>query len=135
MRKIVLVILGLLALMVCSCRGTRVVSVEVPKIEKEYVVKSDTVHRVDSVYISNDRYIIGDTVVVSKYVNRFKYIYKTRTDTLLKTDTVTIVNTKQIEALVDENDALKATGYFYRRLGLCLIGIITVMGLYILLKR
>ena len=135
MRKLVLVILGLLALVVCGCRGSKVVTVEVPKVEKEYVVKSDTVHRVDSVYISNDRYIIGDTVVVSKYVDRFKYIYKTRVDTLLKTDTVTIVNKEQIKALTDENDALKATGYFYRRLGLCLIGIIAVMGLYIFFKK
>ena len=135
MKQISLVILGLLALLVCSCRGTKVVTVEVPKIEKEYVVKSDTVHRVDSVYISNDRYIIGDTVVVSKYVDRFKYIYKTRVDTLLKTDTVTIVNKEQIEALTDENDALKATGYFYRYLGFCMIGIIFLMGLYIFFKK
>ena len=135
MKQISLVILGLLALLVCSCRGTKVVTVEVPKIEKEYVVKSDTVHRVDSVYISNDRYIIGDTVVVSKYVDRFKYIYKTRVDTLLKTDTVTIVNKEQIKALSSENDALKATMYFYRYLGMSLLVIIGMMGIYIFFKK
>ena len=136
MRKIVLIlVLGLLAIVVSGCGGTKVVTVEVPKIEKEYITSTDTVHQYDSVYISNDRYIIGDTVVVSKYVDRYKYLYKTRVDTLLKTDTVTIVNTKQIEALAKENDALKATGYFYRRLGLCLIGIIAVMGLYLLFKK
>ena len=136
MRKIVLIlVLGFIALMVCSCRGTKVVTVEVPKIEKEYITSTDTVHQFDSVYISNDRYIIGDTVVVSKYVDRYKYLYKTRVDTLLKTDTITIVNKEQIKALAKENDALKATMNFYRRLGLCLIGIIAVMGLYFFFKR
>ena len=125
----------IITVVLCSCGSTRIVTVDAPRVEKEYIVKSDTVHRVDSVYISNDRYIIGDTVVVSKYVDRFKYIYKMRTDTLLKTDTITIVNTKQIEALAKENDALKASGLFYRRLGLCLIGIIAVMGLYLLFKK
>ena len=135
MRKLVLVILGLLSLVVSGCRGTKVVTVEVPKIEKEYVASVDTVHQYDSVYISNDRYIIGDTVVVSKYVDRYKYLYKMRVDTLLKTDTITVINTEQIEALAKENDALKASGLFYRRLGLCLIGIIAVMSLYLIFKK
>ena len=135
MKQISLVILGLLALMVCSCRGTKVVTVEVPKIEKEYITSTDTVHQYDSVYVFNDRYAQKDTIYITKVNERYKYLYKTRTDTLLKTDTVTIVDSKRIEALVDENDALKATGYFYRRLGLCLLGIIAVMGLYIYLKK
>lgn len=135
MRKLVLVILGLLALVVCGCRGSKVVTVEVPKIEKEYVVSVDTVHQFDSVWVYNDRRIERDTVYISKVNEKFRYIYKTRTDTLLRTDTVTIVNTEQIKALVKENDKLKAVGYFYRRLGLCLIGIIAVMGLYIFFKR
>lgn len=135
MRKLVLVILGLLALVVCGCRGSKVVTVEVPKVEKEYVVSVDTVHQFDSVYIFNDQRVVKDTVYISKVNEKFRYIYKTRTDTLLRTDTVTIVNTEQIKALVKENDKLKAVGYFYRRLGLCLIGIIAVMGLYIFFKR
>lgn len=135
MRKLVLVILGLLALAVCGCRGSKVVTVEVPKVEKEYVVSVDTVHQFDSVYIFNDQRVVKDTVYISKVNEKFRYIYKTRTDTLLRTDTVTIVNTEQIKALVKENDKLKAVGYFYRRLGLCLIGIIAVMGLYIFFKR
>lgn len=135
MKRIGLVILGLLALMVCSCRGTKVVTVEVPKIEKEYITSTDTVHQYDSVYVFNDRYIDRDTVYLTKTSEKYRYLYKTRVDTLLKIDTVTVVNTKQIEALTDENDALKATGYFYRRLGLCLIGIIAVMGLYLIFKK
>lgn len=135
MRKLVLVILGLLALAVCSCRGSKVVTVEVPRIEKEYITSTDTVHQFDSVYVFNDKRVVKDTVYISKVNEKFRYIYKTRTDTLLRTDTVTIVNTEQIKALVKENDKLKAVGYFYRRLGLCLIGIIAVMGLYIFFKR
>ena len=136
MRKIVLIlVLGLLALMVCSCRGTKVVTVEVPKIEKEYITSTDTVHQYDSVWVYNEKYAQKDTIYITKVNERYKYIYKMRTDTLLKTDTITIVNTKQIEALAKENDALKASMNFYRRLGLCLLGIIAVMGLYLIFKK
>lgn len=135
MRKLVLVILGLLALMATGCGSSKVVTVEVPKIEKEYIVSTDTLHQYDSVFVFNDRYVNYDTVYNTKISEKYRYIYKTRVDTLLKIDTVTVVNTKQIEALSDENDKLKATGYFYRRLGLCLIGIIAVMGLYLIFKR
>ena len=135
MRKLVLVILGLLALAVCSCRGSKVVTVEVPKIEKEYITSTDTVHQFDSVYIFNDQRVVKDTVYISKVNEKFRYIYKTRTDTLFRTDTVTIVNTEQIKALSSENDGLKATMYFYRHLGFCMIGIIFLMGLYIFFKK
>lgn len=135
MRKIVLILVVMIALMATGCRGTKVVTVEVPRIEKEYVVSTDTIHQYDSVFVFNDRYIERDTVYNTKISEKYRYIYKTRTDTLLKTDTVTIVNTKQIEALTDENDALKAVGYFYRYLCLCLLGIIALMGLRILFKK
>lgn len=135
MRKLVLVILGLLALVVCGCRGSKVVTVEVPKVEKEYVVSVDTVHQFDSVYIFNDQRVVKDTVYISKVNEKFRYIYKTRTDTLLRTDTVTIVNTEQIKALVKENDKLKAVGYFYRYLGMSLLVIIGMMGIYIFFKK
>ena len=136
MRKIVLIlVLGLLALMVCSCRGARVVSVDVPRIEKEYITSTDTVHRVDSIYVFNDRFVDRDTVYISKVSERYKYLYKMRVDTLIKTDTITVINTEQIKALAKENDALKATMYFYRYLGMSLLVIIAVMGLYFFFKR
>ena len=135
MRKLVLVILGLLALAVCSCRGSKVVTVEVPKIEKEYITSTDTVHQFDSIYVFNDQRVVKDTVYISKVNEKFRYIYKTRTDTLFRTDTVTIVNTEQIKALSSENDGLKATMYFYRYLGFCMIGIIFLMGIYIFFKK
>ena len=130
-----ILVLGLLALAVCGCRGTKVVTVEVPKIEKEYIVKSDTVHQFDSVYVFNDQRVVKDTVYLTQISEKYRYLYKMRTDTLVRCDTITIVNKEQIKALAKENDALKATMNFYRRLGLCLIGIIAVMGLYLIFKK
>ena len=136
MRKLVLVIvLGFISLMVCSCRGTKVITVDVPRIEKEYITSTDTVHQFDSVFVFNDRYISRDTVYLTQISQKYRYLYKTRTDTLLKTDTITVINTEQIKALTDENDALKATGYFYRYLCMCLLGIIALMGLRIFFKK
>ena len=136
MRRIGLIlVLGFIALAVCGCRGTKVVTVDVPRIEKEYVVSTDTVHQFDSVWVYNEKYAQKDTIYITKVNERYKYLYKVRVDTLLKTDTITIVNKEQVKALAKENDALKASMNFYRRLGLCLIGIIAVMGLYFFFKR
>ena len=136
MRKIVLIlVLGLLAIVVSGCGGTKVVTVEVPKIEKEYITSTDTVHQFDSVWVYNEKYAPKDTIYLTQISEKYRYLYKTRVDTLLKTDTVTIVNKEQIKALTDENDKLKATMNFYRRLGMCLIGIIAVMSLYLIFKK
>ena len=136
MKQISLVIVvGLLALMVCGCRGSRVVTIDVPKIEKEYITSTDTVHQYDSVFVFNDQRVVKDTVFITKVNEKYKYLYKTKIDTLIKTDTITLIDTKQIEELVDENDKLKATMYFYRTLGFCLIVIIGMMGLRLFFKR
>lgn len=131
-RYILILILGL---MLSSCGGTKVITVDVPRVEKEYVIKSDTVHRVDSVYVANDRYAKNDTVYVSKYIDRYKYLYKNRIDTLVRTDTITIVNTEQIEALTKENDALRNVNYFYKRIGILFLAIIGCLVLLVALKR
>ena len=125
----------IITVVLCSCGSTRIVTLDVPRVEKEYVVSVDTVHQFDSVYIFNDQRVVKDTVYISKVNEKFRYIYKTRTDTLLRTDTVTIVNTEQIKALVKENDKLKAVGYFYRYLGMSLLVIIGMMGIYIFFKK
>ena len=135
MKRIVLILFGLIALMATGCRGTRVISVDVPRIEKEYVVSTDTIHQYDSVFVFNDRYIERDTVYNTQISEKFRYIYKTRVDTLVKCDTITVINKEQIKALTDENDALKATMFFYRYLCLCLLVIIALMGLRIFFKR
>lgn len=133
MKRFVFILM--LAFIVCGCRSTKVVEVDVPKIEKEYIVKSDTVRQIDSIYISNDRYIVNDTVYVTKFQDRFKYVYKNRVDTLIKVDTITIVNTEQIKNLSDENEALKNVNYFYRKIGLMMLIIIGFMALYNFIKR
>lgn len=133
MKRFVLMIT--LILMVCSCRSTKVVEVDVPKVEREYIVERDTVRQVDSVYVANDRYVVGDTVYVTKFQDRFKYVYKTKIDTLVRTDTITIVNTEQIKNLSDENEALKNVNYFYRKIGMMMLIIIGFMALYNFIKR
>lgn len=135
MRKLVLVILGLLALMVCGCGSSKVVTVEVPKIEKEYVASVDTVHQFDSIWVYNEKYRERDTVFITKVNEKYKYLYKMRVDTLVRCDTITLIDTKQIEALAKENDSLKATMHFYRYLGMSLLVIIGMMGLYFLFKK
>lgn len=125
----------IITVVLCSCGSTRIVTLDVPRVEKEYITSTDTVHQFDSVWVYNDRRIERDTVFITKVNEKYKYLYRTRCDTLVRCDTVTIVNKEQIKALVKENDKLKAVGYFYRRLGLCLIGIIAVMGVYTLFKR
>lgn len=135
MKRIVLILLGFIALMVCGCGSSKVVTVEVPRIEKEYVVSTDTVRQYDSIYVFNDRYIDRDTVYITKVNEKYKYLYRTRVDTLIKCDTITVINKEQIKALSDENDALKATMNFYRYLCLCLLVIIGLIGVYNFFKR
>lgn len=135
MKRIGFILVVMIALMATGCRGTKIVTVEVPKIEKEYVVSVDTVHQYDSVWVLNDRRIERDTVYNTKISEKYRYIYKTRVDTLLRCDTITVIDTEQIKALSSENDALKATMYFYRTLGLCLLVIIALMGLRIFFKK
>lgn len=135
MKRIVLILLGFIALMATGCRGTKVITVDAPRIEKEYITSTDTVHKFDSVFVFNDKRVERDTVYLTQISQKYRYLYKTRVDTLLRTDTITLIDTERIEALVKENDALKASGHFYRRLGLCLIGIIAVMGLYLIFKK
>lgn len=129
------ILIMIITVVLCSCGSTRIVTLDVPRVEKEYITSTDTVHQFDSVWVYNDRRIERDTVFITKVNEKYKYLYRTRCDTLVRCDTVTIVNKEQIKALVKENDKLKAVGYFYRRLGLCLIGIIAVMGVYTLFKR
>ena len=135
MKRIGFILVVMIALMATGCRGTKVVTVEVPKIEKEYISSTDTVHQFDSVYVFNDRYVNRDTVYISKVNEKYKYLYRTRVDTLIKCDTITVIDKEQIKALSSENDGLKATMYFYRYLCFCLIGIIALMGLRIFFKK
>lgn len=68
--------------------------VTVPEYHKEYIVRSDTVARVDSVLLHDSVFVYnsGDTIVVNKvmYRDRVRNVYKTRTDTICKTDSVRV---------------------------------------------
>ena len=85
----ILMAAGILA----SCK-TKTQIVTVPEYHKEYIVRSDTVARVDSVLLHDSVFVynVGDTIVINKvaYRDRVRNVYKTRTDTLVKTDSVRV---------------------------------------------
>lgn len=82
-------------------------TVEVPKIQKEYVNRVDSIYikDVDSIY--TDRYIKSDTVYIEK--NRIKYRnrYALHTDTVLQTDSIFIPVRYQDPTLIEEINKLK----------------------------
>lgn len=84
------IILILMSMLTSCSHKVRYVTqtVEVPKIQKEFVGRVDSIYikDVDSIY--TDRYIKSDTVYIEK--NRIKYRdrYALHTDTLLKTDSI-----------------------------------------------
>lgn len=66
--------------------------VTVPEYHTEYVVKTDTLLRLDSIYKhdSVSVYVKGDTIFKDKYITLDKYhnVYKTKTDSFVKTDSI-----------------------------------------------
>ena len=85
----ILMAAGILA----SCK-TKTQIVTVPEYHKEYIVRSDTIARVDSVLLHDSVFVYhsGDTIVINKvaYRDRVRNVYKTRTDTIVKTDSVRV---------------------------------------------
>ena len=83
----ILMAAGILA----SCK-TKTQVITVPEHHTEYIVRSDTVARVDSVLLHDSVFVynVGDTIVVNKvmYRDRVRNVYKTRTDTILKRDSI-----------------------------------------------
>lgn len=84
------IILAILLLLMAGCTTTKLVTV--PEYHTEYVVRSDTIAKVDSVLLHDSVYVYhsGDTVIVNKvrYRDRLKNVYKTRTDTIIKADSI-----------------------------------------------
>ena len=134
MRKISLVILGLLALLATGCGSSKVVTVEVPKIEKEYIVSTDTVHQYDSVWVFNDQRVERDTVYLTQISQKYRYLYKTRVDTLVRTDTVTIIDEHKIIEQQKQIESLENVMSFYRLIGIMMIGVIACLVLLRLFK-
>ena len=77
------------ASMLSSC-SPKVISV--PEYHTEYVVRTDTLLRLDSIYKhdSVSIYLQGETICRDRYVtlDKYKYIYKTTTDTMIKVDSI-----------------------------------------------
>lgn len=103
------IILILMSMLTSCSHKVRYVTqtVEIPKIQKEYVNRVDSIYikDVDSIY--TDRYIKSDTVYIEK--NRIKYRdrYALHTDTLLKTDSIFVPVRYDNPALLEEIGKLK----------------------------
>ena len=103
------IILILMSMLTSCSHKVRYITqtVEIPKIQKEYVNRVDSVFikDVDSIY--TDRYIKSDTVYIEK--NRIKYRnrYALHTDTLLQTDSIFVPVKYQDPTLLEEIDKLK----------------------------
>jgi len=89
-------ILGLLFfithLLFSSCKTKEYI--KVPEYHTEYLVRTDTVSKLDSVYLKDSVFVMqkGDTIFYNKvlYRDRYHNIYKVRLDTIIKRDSVNI---------------------------------------------
>ena len=85
-------VIGIIAIGFVGCKSKEYVPV--PEYHTEYVIKTDTFHKLDSVVLKDSVYVYrnGDTVFVNKvaYRDRWHNIYKVKTDTVLKRDSVSV---------------------------------------------
>ena len=82
-------------------------TVEVPKIQKEFVNRVDSVFIKDIDSIYTDRYIKSDTVYIEKNKIKYRNRYALHTDTILKTDSIFVPVRYQDPTLIEEIDKLK----------------------------
>lgn len=79
-------------LIILSFVGCKTKYVSVPEYHTEYIVKSDTLAKLDSVYLRDSVFVYhsGDTVVINKvaYRDRYHNIYKVRLDTIIRRDSI-----------------------------------------------
>ena len=103
------IILILMSMLTSCSHKVRYVTqtVEVPKIQKEYVNRVDSIYIKDIDSIYTDRYIKSDTVYIEK--NRIKYRnrYALHTDTILKTDSIFVPVRYDNPDLISEINKLK----------------------------
>lgn len=103
------IILILMSMLTSCSHKVRYITqtVEIPKIQKEYVNKIDSVFikDVDSIYI--DRYIKSDTVYIEKNKIKYRDRYALHTDTILRTDSIFVPVKYQDPALIEEINNLK----------------------------
>ena len=103
---IILILMSMLAS--CSHKVRYITqTVEIPKIQKEFVNRVDSIYikDVDSIY--TDRYIKSDTVYIEK--NKIKYRNRNilHTDTILRTDSVFVPVKYDNPELLSEIDKIK----------------------------
>ena len=103
------IILILMSMLTSCSHKVRYITetVEVPKIQKEYVNRVDSVFikDIDSVY--TDRYIKSDTVYIEKNKIKYRDRYAIHTDTILRTDSVFVPLKYQDPALLEEINKIK----------------------------
>ena len=103
------IILILMSMLTSCSHKVRYVTqtVEVPKIQKEYVNRVDSIYikDVDSVFV--DRYLKSDTQYIETTKIKYRDRYALHTDTILKTDSIFIPVKYQDPTLIEEINNLK----------------------------
>ena len=103
------IILILLSMLTSCSHKVRYITetVEVPKIQKEYVNRVDSIYikDVDSVFV--DRYLKSDTQYIETTKIKYRDRYALHTDTLLKTDSIFVPVKYQDPNLIEEINKLK----------------------------
>ncbi len=132
------VILAIVLMLMASCTTTRLVTV--PEYHTEYIVRSDTIARVDSVTLHDSVYVYhnGDTVIVNKvaYRDRIRNAYKTRTDTILKHDSIPYRVEVEKELSASDRRYIKLGKLFLYASALFIFALaLAAIVIYILAKR
>lgn len=103
------IILILMSMLTSCSHKVRYVTqtVEIPKIQKEYVNRVDSIYikDVDSVFV--DRYLKSDTQYIETTKIKYRNRYAIHTDTLLKTDSIFVPVKYQDPTLIEEINKLK----------------------------
>ena len=103
------IILILMSMLTSCSHKVRYVTqtVEVPKIQKEYVNRVDSIYikDVDSVFV--DRYLKSDTQYIETTKIKYRDRYALHTDTLLKTDSIFVPVKYQDSTLIEEINKIK----------------------------
>lgn len=103
------IILILLSMLTSCSHKVRYITetVEVPKIQKEYVNRVDSIYikDVDSVFV--DRYLKSDTQYIETTKIKYRNRYALHTDTILKTDSIFVPVKYQDPTLIEEINKLK----------------------------
>ena len=103
------IILILLSMLTSCSHKVRYITetVEIPKIQKEYVNRVDSVFikDVDSVFV--DRYLKSDTQYIETTKIKYRNRYALHTDTILRTDSIFVPVKYQDSTLIEEINKIK----------------------------